>query len=53
VVVDSTHHVPPFPTLPTLTRPELEALLVELYGEVATLKQTVGELREENARSSG
>ncbi len=51
--MDSTHHVPPLPTLPTLTRPELEALLVGLYGEVAALKQAVGELREENARLKG
>jgi hypothetical protein len=42
--------VPPLPTLPTLTRPELEALLVETYGKAATLEQTVGELREEIAR---
>jgi hypothetical protein len=45
--------VPPLPALPTLTRPELEALLVELYGDAATLEQTVDELREEIARLKG
>ena len=45
--VDSLHHVPPPSTLSELSRPELEALLVELFGEVATLKQTVAEQREE------
>ena len=53
MAVDSTDHVPPLPTLPTLTRPELEALLVETYGKAATLEQTVGELREEIARLKG
>ena len=52
-MVDSLHHVPPPATLSALSRAELEALLVELYGEVATLKQTIGELREENARLKG
>ncbi len=47
------HHVPPPPTLSALSRPELEALLVELFGEFATLKQAVTELREENARLKG
>ncbi len=45
--------MPPLPALPTLTRPELEALLVELYGDAATLEQTVDELREEIARLKG
>ncbi len=53
VAVDSTNHVPPLPTVPTLTRPELEALLVETYGKAATLEQTVSELREEIARLKG
>jgi hypothetical protein len=46
-------HVPPPPTLSALSRPELEALLVELFGDVALLKQTVAELREEIARLKG
>jgi hypothetical protein len=39
--------------LSTLSRPELEALLVDLLGEVAGLKQTIGDLRGEIARLKG
>ena len=45
--------MPPPATLSAPSRPELEALLAELSGEVSTLKQTVAELREENARLKG
>ena len=48
--MDSLSHVLPPPALSALSRPELEALLVELFGKVATLTQTVAELREEIAR---
>ena len=51
--IDSLHHVPPPAALSALSRAELEALLAELFGEVATLKQTVAALREENARLKG
>jgi len=45
--------VPPPLSLSGLSRPELEALLVELFGEVAALKQLNSELREEVARLKG
>jgi hypothetical protein len=45
--------VPPSSPLSDLSRAELEALLVELFGEVAALKQTISEQREEIARLKG
>ena len=53
VAVNSLHHVLPPRAFSALSRPELEALLVELFTEVATLKQTVAEQREEIARLKG
>jgi hypothetical protein len=46
-------HVPPSITLSALSRAELEALLVELFGEIASLKLIVAELRKEVARLKG
>jgi hypothetical protein len=51
--VDSLHDVPPPTSLFGLSRTELEALLIELFGEIAALKQTNSELREEIARLKG
>ena len=51
--MDSLHHVPSPFALSALSRAKLEALLIELFGELTTLKQTVAELREENARLKG
>jgi hypothetical protein len=51
--VASLRHVPPPAALCDLNRAELEALLVELFGEVAALKQTVSEQREAIARLKG
>lgn len=45
--------MPPQPALSALNRPELEALLIEFFGEVAALKQIVAEQREEIARLKG
>ena len=43
----------PPPSLSGLSRPELEALLVELLGKIAALEQTVSGQREEIARLKG
>jgi hypothetical protein len=45
--------VPSPPSLSGLSRPELEPLLVELFGKVAALEKVVGEQREEIARLKG
>lgn len=45
--------MPSPPPLSALSRPALEALLVDLFGEVAALKQTVAEQREEIVRLKG
>ena len=51
--MDSLHDVPPPSSVSGLSRAELEALLIELFGEIAALKQTNSELREEIARLKG
>jgi hypothetical protein len=43
--------VPPPPNLSGLSRAALKALVVKLFGEVAALKQVVGQLREEDRAS--
>jgi len=45
--------VPPPSNLSDLNRPDLEALVVNLFGELAALKQTVSEQREEIIRLKG
>jgi hypothetical protein len=46
-------NVPPPSNLSDLSRPELEAVLVELSGKVVALEKVVGEQREEIARLKG
>ena len=48
--MDSLHHVLPPRAFSALSRPELEALLIELIGKVAELEKVVGAQREEIAR---
>ena len=45
--------VPPPASLSALTRPELEALLLELFGTVSSLEAKLAEQREEIARLKG
>jgi hypothetical protein len=45
--------VPPSPALSELSRPELEALLVELFGKVRELEKVVAEQRGEIGRLKG
>jgi hypothetical protein len=51
--LDSLHHVPPPSALSALSRPELEALLLELFGKVSALEKVAAEQREEIARLKG
>ena len=51
--MDSLHDVPRPSSLSGLNRVELEALLLELFGEIGALKQANSELREEIARLKG
>ena len=51
--MDSLHDMPPPSSLSGLSRAELEALLADLLGEIAALRQMNSELREEAARLKG